>query len=420
MYNKPLLLVIFCIALCSLGCHNAKEAEEVAFITAIGLDKADQNQLKVTYQISIPRSVGNQQGSGQELNSGPAITTTITSSSVAEAFNILSSTIPRFPNRTHLKVIVISEELARSGLEDLITPMVRFREYRGSMFLCICQGKAQEFLTANKPHLDYLPPKFWEDFMLLSDETNYYTHADIHEFYLRLKNPGASPYATYVAINKMTEEDTPTDGNLPNQKIKAYLAGDIPRSGKVDTLDFMGTAVFRNGSMVGILDSRETRVLSLLQNNLNRGFIIPDDPLETKKQIMLNVRNGKKTDVEAKLVDGQAHLAVNVFVEAEIAAIPSGINYEKTEYREQLETTLSQLLKAEIERFILHTQDLGSDVVGFGYYLRPYFTNYAELENTNLEQLYKNAQVEVTVTSHIRRTGLMWRSSPYKPVENPL
>ena len=63
---------------------------------------------------------------------------------------------------------------------------------------------------------------------------------------------------------------------------------------------------------------------------------------------------------------------------------------------------------------IKHTQELGTDPVGFGLYLRPKFGNTGELSQTDLTALYQAAAINVHVTAKLRRTGLIWRTTPIK------
>lgn len=418
-YKVMLAVIIIGVAVLITGCRGAKETDNVAFIIMMGIDKADQDKIKVTYQIVIPRAVGGLQSTGQEVKGGPVITNSIVASNTAEAHNLLSSTMSRYANITQMQGIIISEEMARSGVGDTIAPLVRYREYRGSMYVYIVRGRAEEFLEKSKPKLDYIPAKWAETFMVTANESSYYSGSKVHDFYLRLKNPGGSPYAAYIGLNPLTGEDRPADEKLSNEKADSYLPMGMPRTGTGDIAEFVGTAVFSGDKMVGALDTRETRILRILQNKYPHGFFIVADPLEPQKEININMSNGSKPEIQVDMIDGQEVIKIKIFLEGEITSIASGINYEKEEYRVLLENSIANLVTQEAQKFIRHTQELGSDVFGFGYYLRPHFTTYEELENTNLEELYKTANVEVQVTTKLRRTGLMWRSSPYKPTTTP-
>lgn len=408
------LIVSFAVMLA--GCRGAsQETDDVAFVTAIGIDQAEEDKIKVTYELMIPRAVGGIQGVGQEVPGGPTITNSVVAPNMSEARNLLSSSMSRVSNLSHMRSLIIGEALARSGgLGDIISAVKRYREFRGGMFIMIVHGKAEDFMTANKPKLDYLPTKFYESFIKSGDETGYHLRTDVHDFYLRLKNPGGSPYAVYVGTNPLTGEDKPAGPKLPNDPANPYLAGKIPKTGKENT-EFAGTAIFSGTKMVGILDTKETRILAMLQNRLTKSIFTIADPLEPDKHISLFIRNGSKPKINTAMTDGQAVITVNVFLEGEITGIPSGINYEESGRRELVEEELSQLVKEETEGFIAHTQELGSDVFGFGYYLRRNFTTYREIREINLAQLYKTAQVDIQVTTKLRRMGLMWRTTPYAP-----
>ncbi|MDR3563430.1 MAG: Ger(x)C family spore germination protein [Negativicutes bacterium] len=419
-HRLMLFIIVIGLSILVTGCRAAQETDQVAFIVAMGVDKAEDGKVKVTYQLITPRAVGGSQGSGQNTQGEPTILNSITAPNTAEARDLLSASMSRTSNLTHMKAILLSEELARSkGIGDLIAPFLRYREFRGGIFLVIVRENVEDFMRATKPTLDLLPSKFYESFMMSSSESSYYPHTDVHEFYLRLKNPGGSPYATYVGLNPLTNRDKPTGKKFPADKTDSYLPADIPRTGTENPSEFVGAAVFSGDKMVGSLDNKEARILAILQNKFTRGFVVVTDPLDPSKTINVDLRNGSNPKIDVDLIDGRETIKISVFLEAEVSGIPSGINYEQEQFRELLENELSILITEEIESFISHTQELGCDVFGFGAYLRPRFATYDDLMQVNLEQLYKTADVKVQVATKIRRLGLMWRSSPYKPTTTP-
>jgi len=408
------------LALLAAGCHSAKETEDIAFVTCMGVDKAEQGRLKVTYEIEIPRAMGSPQvqGAGSGASDGSSMVNTVVAANTAAAHELLTATVSREINLTHLRVFLISEELAREGIEDLIAPLVRYREYRGSMYVCVVKGSAAEYILANKPKVDYLPSKFWESFMLASSQSSYYLPWEVHDVYLRLKNPGGSACAAYIAINPMSDGGKAAGASGPGEKTPGYLAGDLPRGGTANPPEFAGLAVFSGTRMVGTLDTEETRTLAILEGKLSQGIFALEDPLAPERIINIRLRNGARPKIRARLTNGQEDIDIDVLLEGEITAITSNINYEE-KYRGLLEQRISEVVTMKIRNLIRRTQELGSDVAGFGFYLRPGFTTYDELEKINLEELYRTAHVSVKVTTRIRRTGMMWRSSPYKPGAAP-
>ncbi len=412
--------IIFLMLVASIisGCNGGRETDEVAYVIAIGIDKADNGKLNITYQIAIPKALssgGGDSSSGGGSGSSTAVeTVTITSNNIAEARNILNTLVARTANLSHNKAFFIGEDLARQGVVDIFSPLTRYREYRGSMFIAIVHnGTAEKYLKNLNPKIELLPSKFIETMLLTNNETGYYVRSNLHEFYERMKSNSGSPCAALVAINLMNGENHPSGDKVPGESVPEYLAGDIPAYGRDTASQFAGTALFRQDKMVGTLTTEETRMLLILQGKSPSGLIvIVTDPNLPDKTINAIMRLGEKPIVHISLVDGRPLIDVSVALEGEVTAIPSGISYEQQEYRKQLEAELSAMFQAQIEKMLEKTQLLGSDAVGFGYQARTIFPTYQVWEAQNWDELYSTAQFHIQVTTKLRRTGFMWKSSP--------
>jgi spore germination protein KC len=411
---------IICLVLITLvisGCNGGRETDEVAYVIGIGIDKAGEGKINITYQIAIPRALGTGGGgsgeSGDSVGSKSVETVTINTSNIAEARNILNTLLARTPNLSHNKAFFIGEELARQGLGDLLGPLVRYREYRGSMFIAIVRGgTAQEYLKKLNPKLELLPSKFIETMMLTNTETGYYVRSNLQEFYKSLKSRSDSPHAALVSMNAVNGKDLSSGEKLPSEKVNEYLAGDFPVYGSTALSNFAGTALFRQDKMVGTLTTEETRMLLILQGNLPRAFIPIGDPQLPDKSVNIQMRLGQKPTIKLQQVAGRILFDISVMLEGEVTAIPSGIHYEQREYREQLEAQLSTIIQSEIEKMLKKTQQLDSDPVGFGYYSRTISPTYQVWQQQNWDDIYPSVQFHVHVTTKLRRTGLMGKTSP--------
>ncbi len=409
-------LLLGVMLLCS-GCYGARETEDIAYVLVIGIDKAADGQQKFTYQIARPRGAGGGGGGGGEGGEkgegGAWVINTFTAPTPSETRMLLKSTMSRFPNIGHVCAFIIGEDAAREGLGDLMSYFMRNRDFRGTMIMVVTEGTAEEYIKRNNPKLETSVAKYYET-LLANMESGYYLRTDLHDFYLGLKAEGVSPYAAYSATNPMSGADRPAAPPAPEEAGKPYIAGDVPRTGEGDPTEFAGLALFRGDRMVGILDSDETRAVSILRSKGVRGYVGIVDPLKPEKNINIAFRLGAKPKIKAALYDGTPLYKVSVFIEAEIMGIPSGINYELGENRVLLENQISQLFAGHISRMLRHTQMLGSDPVGFGLHLRPQFPDYNALKQADFTALYQAAEIQVNVTTKIRRTGLDWQTSPWQ------
>lgn len=408
--------MLVALSLSLAGCYGSKEPDDLAYVLVIGVDKAAGGKSKVTYQIALPG--GRSSAGGKDEKGGekvPWILSSILTPSTAETRMLLNSTISRYPSVTHLSTYVFSEEMAREGLNPRVSYVVRSNEFRESLFLIVVPGSAEEYIRQNKPALADQIHKFYEDSISPASEGSYFLHASFHDFYTRLKNSGGSPYTVYSAINPITGKDKPTDGKTPEQKGDPYLPDGVPRTGTENPVNFLGLAVFRGDKMVGVLNSDETRAVAILQGKFSRASIGVIDPLLPKKDaININFHCSPQPQITANLNGGVPIFSVDIRIEFELLSITSDINYEIPDYRKLLEAQVADLIKAQITTMIKHTQKLGTDPVGFGFYLRPKFRSTSELEHADMTALYQAADIRVNVIAKLRRTGGTWRSSPSK------
>lgn len=401
--------ILLGIGILLAGCNGAKESEEVAYIVAIGIDKAEQEgMIKVTYQIARPNVEGNKGGSDQDI-----LLLTNTAVTIAESLNLLNSTMALVPSMSHIKVLIVGEELARQGLADMWGSLKRYREYRGSMFVLVARGTAKAFLDENKPVFNISISKYYETMLGSGMEAGYYLRTSFHQFYIRLKSQSAQSYATLVGVSPSLGEGKIATKKVPGGKIDGYVAGGIPLEGG-NPVAFAGTAIFSGDKMVGTLSTTETRMLGMLLGKYNHGFFTVVDPLDGKYFLNVILRLGSAPDIKVVLADGHPVITVKIMLEAEISNLPSGINYEQNSYLGLLEEQVNTVCQQEMLNMIRHTQELDSDVVGFGYYIRPLFNTYQEYLNYNWCEKYKQAEVNVTINTQVRRTGLMIRTYPVK------
>lgn len=416
MFSRAFCIAVLLVyALFSSGCGRYQETDSIAFVLAMGIDKAEKG-ITVTYQIGIPRAAaGGSESAGSSSMGENYILNTNTAVNLAESRNLLGSTMSRVTNATHIKAIIIGEDLAREGLGPVIAPLMRFREYRGSIYVIVAKGTAKEFMESNKPSIETVPSKFYDGMAFQAkDKGSYYLMTDLHDFYIRMKNEIGSPYAVFAGVNQMNQIGAPENKKAPSERVEEYSPGNIPRSGTENPVEFIGTVLFRGEKMVGILTSEETRMLAILQGEFRTGFIPVADPLMPKETVNVLARLGEQPKISLNIDQGKAIIDIRIRLECDITSIPSGIHYEQAGYKELLENQIAQVVGLNIRNMLKYTQELRTDPVGFTAYMRPHFKTHREISNTNLAELYSQADINVDIKTTIRRSGLMWRTSPLK------
>ena len=113
------LLIGTLLSFSLFGFVDAQNIERLAYVVAIGLDTSTTNQLKLTFQISVPSGESGT-SSGSSEQSSNVILTSVHCDTIHSGMNLVNSYISKQLNLTNCKVIVFSEELATRGISDYI------------------------------------------------------------------------------------------------------------------------------------------------------------------------------------------------------------------------------------------------------------------------------------------------------------
>lgn len=391
------------------GCWGSRETDEIAYVIAIGFDKGPGKDLIMTFQIANPRTIAGQAGGGGGGDkSRPLITVSTIAKLPIGAFNLLNAELSRHFSLLHTRAFVFSEELAREGLQHYLAPLNRYREARGTAFIFISRGKASDFLAKNQPQLEITPAKQYDLVAAVRALHGLAPAVQFRQFYENTKTTSQEPVAPLVSINEkgLNTGETPE----PN-KLGDYLAGDLPSNkGQVQ---FIGTAVFKEDRMVGMLTGDETRYLNMITGELKQSFLIIQDPKASEEPLGMTLRQARKPVIKVRFTPERPVIVINIYQEPELVGVSSGINYENTKLKPVLEKALEDIIKRRCYELVTRTQEeFRSDIFGFGRYARMNFLTVDEWKKADWEKIYPYAGLDINVHVKIRRTGLMFKTRP--------
>lgn len=401
-----LMLVLLTVSLTS--CYDANEIDEMLHVVAIGIDKGISDKWRLTLEFSTMGGGGgdSSQSSGGSESQGEYTYVTVDSPSFFTGIDMLNSALPRKITFVHAQIIVFSEELAKSGsIGEYIAPINRFREIRRSAHVFVVKGKASEFLKESKPFIGNMVSKNYQLFLNESDDTGFFPHVTLEQFYAGLKSSYQQSFATVAAVNefdayKKEGEPWGTEFNTGGD----YIAGELPRAGE-NKIELFGTALFDGDTMVGELSGDETRYMLMARGEFERGFFTMQDPQKPELIIPLDVKGPTEPELRITFDGAKPVIYLKIYLNADILAIQSRISYEKPELKVLLENQFQQIVRDGIEKTIKKCQSLNADVFLFGDNARKSFLTINDLENYNWNSHFKDAEITVEVEFAIRRTG---------------
>jgi spore germination protein KC len=406
-------LIVLCIVIISTltGCYDAKELNDLYYVSFIGIDKGISDKWRITYVIPMVHEESDNQGQSSGGLTFSSIV--IDAPSFSAAIELATTNVPKMLNFMHTQFIVFSEEVAEGGLVgEYIAPLMRSREVRLSTHMIVAKGSAEEFVKSFESFTGVDISRITTNLMQQSAETGYSESLSLYDFYDCMKSTYHQPILISGAVNK--GDNFIEEGKKWGKAFTIsgdYYAGDMPRK-QGNEIDLLGLVIFDGDRMVGKLTGYETRLLAIGKGTFKKGYFTIQDPKKPDLVIPMDTRLKRKPKLDIHFEGMQPIIHLKVELEGNILAIQSGINYEDPKMQPILEKSLEQFINTGLDRTIKKTQELNCDVFKFGQTAVRHFGTIQEWEKHEWNKHYKEAKITTEVKFTIRRTGTKIYNSP--------
>jgi len=447
-----LLVCGFLLPLLS-GCSNISEPDEEMFSIVMGYDKSDSETLRITVKVlsEDKQSAGGAGGGefegqeGDQSSAPPENVFTVDAPCNLPAADLINTVLPKHLSMLHVKMLVISEELAREDIDLLITPFLLYNEIKPSISVIICRETAQEFISSkgselipflpmetemvmkkNKGSASYLARTMGEVYHdyaggygdalimyggLTHSGTNAYkevqeesgrqepgqdkkTPLEIEMAMGNVESPEHTPQGEEKQPSDSVFYDDPTVGYLDG-----YYPGDVPIHTTVEP-QIAGMAVMRGTRMVGALNTHEAAMYMIADGSFPGAVLAVRDPYIENYYVVYNAHSPRKNKVKTSIDEnGVAHIDVECFLQAQISIVHNS----RRDYREGEEAVLlrqytERYLQEEIEKLLRKAQTgYESDILRLGRYVAGSFLTIEEWENYDWRSRYKDAEINIRV-----------------------
>ncbi|MEC0267011.1 Ger(x)C family spore germination protein [Paenibacillus anseongense] len=390
-------LILIPMALLLSGCWDKLELEEQAYVVVLGLDTAKDNNVNVTFQIANPQVGSTDKGNAP--NEPPSDTITFSASDILAAKELANSVVTRKLSFAHLRTLVISEEMAKSNLlANVLGSSMRDPELRREINIVVSPEKSSQFIHKNKPKLETRPHKYYAFMQQRWRDTAHVPYATLNRYMQRVH--GELFLAIYGTTERLAAQ--------PSKDEDSYKAGEIPQKAG-DPVQIMGSAVLRNGLMIGTLTGEETRHALLLRKKaLAHNFVSSfPDPQNRNYRITLRLIKEKNSKIKINVKKDPPEVDVEIPITLQILSIPSLINYVSDLNNQKL---LKQAVKEELEntskRIVAKCQK-NYQGEPFIWYLeaRKQFRTMDEFEQYDWEKKFTEASVNIKYDLKIESFG---------------
>lgn len=385
-------LIILLLSL--TGCWDQSQIEERAYVIAIGLDKAeDENRIKITYLIANPEYGSQVQGGGTEEPPDEIIS--FVTDDITTARNAANAVIEKEITYDLLRVLIVSEEFAKD--EDFIRWMydtTKDPEIRRDVHLVITKENTSEFIKNNNPTLETRPHRFFELALTRGIETGMLPTSELIQFF-RITEADAELFLAMYGTTRNKEEDNQAQDN------DQFTAGEFQFEGQTNQTNFVGSAVFKEGKMIGKLTGDETRISIVLNPTLDASDILTTytDPFNKKYQVATRVNKKMANKVAMDLNAATPTIDVTIPFEIEVLSAHSMVDYEKDiAKRKKLKKSIEEELTNKIEKLVKRTQEeFKAEPFGWSLIARKQFLTIPEYVEFNWMKSYPDMKVNIDV-----------------------
>lgn len=449
------MTIIIVIASLALSGCAGKEPNEIAYVVALGIDKADNYNYKITIQYANTTQIS---GGGSE--EGGKANGEIVDNIIVEAPNLYSAVgignniVSKTFSLSHVKLIVFSEEVAKEGLKNLIEDITRSEELRPDIFLSVARGEANKYLTSVKPEMDVNPAKYYQ---LLYDKSSSerVASAQKKDFFFSLKTRDYDVVLPVSGVIETTEEEksggsesgssesggsedggsesggsesggsqggnaqqggsqqeentkskeAPVNNSPFEYKMKNYIGGQAAVQ-KKNKSEVMGSAVFRDDKLITSMGAIETELFRIISGDYDYSYITFFN--EETPEIPVTVKAAQEKKPVYKIDIDNKRVEIRLFIEADFYSLPADYNAEshigdfEKNVTEEMNKTCNEFLNGFFSQY-------ESDILKICEKSKKKF-----LTNDKYEEFKKNLKLreyefDVKTDFKVRRTGLIMK-----------
>lgn len=378
-----LLTLLSCTILLT-GCWDRVEVNDIAIITMTGLDLTDEKQLELSVNIALTSPSSSQQtsenaDSGGGMVNGSSFVRSTTGATLAEAVSKLQQQLSRKVFWGHDEIIIIGERLAKEGIATPLEYLLRHPETRERANIFISKGSAKEILLL-------APPNERSVAEALREMSRAQTGLDI----------------TLKELAQMLVSKSQA-AVIPCLAIK-------PKQEKQEAFPFIqGTAVLKDGILVGLVDAGTTRGIMWARNELDRGTVTIA-PENTEGYVSFQLLRSN-TEVIPNIQGNRWRIILRIHTLDDVIENTTDLDLSTSKHIEEMERKLEDDIKRRVNMAITYAQEkVNVDMFQFA---DAFYCKYPKIWRENKDRwsdIFPNIDVAVFADAKISRPGMTGKS----------
>lgn len=384
---KKTILILFCVIICLTinGCWDRKELDQLSIVSGLAIDNAEQGYL-ISVQVIVPSEVTGQGRTGKSTvrlfqEEGQ---------SLFQAIRKLTKKIPRKGYFAHLMCIVISEELAKENILEIVDFLLRDPEIRPDVQMYISKDvKARDILKVIT-HIENIPAnKVKKTTINAQHNWSALKTITLLDLVKAMASKGMNPVLYGATIIGDKEEGEKTS-NVEDIESPA-------------TIELKNYAVFKNSKLIGWLDESDIYGLNFILGEVNNTIItIPCNENNTYNLETLKIKSKYNAIIKNKIIS--FNIDLDFYTNA--AEIGCEVDLKHEKHLDELENKFEEyIIDTSFDIVYKLQKDFGSDIIGLGEVVHRKYPDLWKDYSMDWNKHFESVEINIKANVEIKRPG---------------
>lgn len=355
---KKFILLSVVILLLTCGCYDYTELNDMAIVSGISVDYQD-DEFQVAFEIlNTVNPEDNPDASKVYLTQGNG-------PSLSEAFSNCSLEIAKIPYLAHLKTLILSEEVAKEHVEEIVDFLLRDNHVRNIFYLAIAKDTSAFTILnntdTNNPVVSTAVAELIDSALFTN---NIAASLNYEKFVVNIIDPRKDTYASSIEIE---------DG--------------VIKLGPI--------AIFKGYNMQTFLSEDESATFNLMNGDSKEIHFKVSCPNDENAFIVLTTFNHPKSGIEIE----DNTVKIKSEIETRIVENHCKMDFKKVETYEGIQKKVEEKLSHDMETVMKQSIQYESDILKIG---QIYYQKYKQ------DVDFRKLKYEYDAKAIINRNGLIF------------
>lgn len=378
------IILSFIILLTLSGCWNYKELNEYSIVSGVSIDKKGDE-----YEASILISNSPKNNSSESNSSETQVVVySGTGPSVFDALKDIGLISPKELYFGSFSVLIISEEIAKEGINNVIDFFVRYPNARKNFYVVLSKdAKAKDTLKIITPLTSFPSQNITDNVSSTTNLQGVVQTINFNDLLSTILSDGMELTINCIKIVG-NEKEGSNKKNLESSEPKTYT--------KLGNL-----GIFNNDKLITWANHDESLGINIINNNISEMYL--DIEYNTGYVVIDSTSFSSKMNIELK--NNKPVVNLNLSGEARIIEVKGDIDLENSRIIEDLQRKVNKKIKKQVNKAIDLAIENKTDIFGFGqkFYKKypKYFQSVKEDWNNNLNQIEINVKSNLMLKNKV-------------------